>query len=214
MRCVTKNTTDSIHYDVVSNWHVVDMDESIVASGYPMYKTLPQFNVKNGFPSVGEKSCKRAERLATVPCGSGHDCFLKGILVSFDLTATVKMWTQAERYGHFHIVSSMSTMHMLTSMEAAFIEYTDTKAIQALSSRLNVFALQNTEDNLLRTLYSYPSGLLLTARVTTNYLQLKTVYKQRRTHKLPEWQEFCDWIEELPYSYLITGKDGDIEDET
>lgn len=214
MRCVTKNTTDSIHYDVVSNWHVVDMDESIVASGYPMYKTLPQFNVKNDFPSVGEKSCKRAERLATVPCGSGHDCFLKGILVSFDLTATVKMWTQAERYGHFHIVSSMSTMHMLTPMEAAFIEYTDTKAIQALSSRINVFALQNTEDNLLRTLYSYPSGLLLTARVTTNYLQLKTVYKQRRTHKLPEWQEFCDWIEKLPYSYLITGKDGDIEDET
>lgn len=214
MRCVTKNTTDSIHYDVVSNWHVVDMDESIVASGYPMYKTLPQFNVKNDFPSVGEKSCKRAEHLATVPCGSGHDCFLKGILVSFDLTATVKMWMQAERYGHFHIVSSMSTMHMLTSMEAAFIEYTDTKAIQALSSRRHVFDLQNTEDNLLRTLYSYPSGLLLTARVTTNYLQLKTVYKQRRTHKLPEWQEFCDWIEKLPYSYLITGKDGDTEDET
>ena len=214
MKCVTKSTTDSIHYDVVSNWHVMDMDESIVASGYPMYKSLPQFNVKNDFPSIDIKSCKRAERLATVPCGSGHDCFLKGILVSFDLTATVKMWTQAERYGHFPIVSSMSTMHMLPSMDAAFIEYTDPMAIQALSSRLHVFNLHATEDNLLRVLYSYPSGLLLTARVSTNYLQLKTIYKQRRTHKLPEWHEFCDWVEKLPYSYLITGKEGDIEDET
>lgn len=209
MKCVTKSTTESKHYDVVSNWHVMDMDESIVASGYPMYKSLPQFNVKNDFPHADTKSCKRAEHLATVPCGSGHDCFLKGVLVSFDLTATVKMWTQAERYSYLDIVSSMSTMHMLTSMDAAFIEYTDPVAIQTLSSRLHAYEGNNSEDNLLRALYSYPSGLLLTARVTTNYLQLKTIYKQRRTHKLPEWQEFCDWIEQLPYSYLITGKDGD-----
>jgi len=48
--------------------------------------------------------------------------------------------------------------------------------------------------------------LELTARMTTNYRQLKTIYAQRRNHLLPDWQMFCDWIETLPYSELITGK--------
>ena len=51
----------------------------------------------------------------------------------------------------------------------------------------------------LRLLYSNPSGFNLTARLTTNYRSLKTVYSQRRTHKLPEWREFCKWVEGLPY---------------
>lgn len=33
------------------------------------------------------------------------------------------------------------------------------------------------------------------------------MYKSRRNHKLDEWHTFCDWIEGLPYSELITGKD-------
>lgn len=44
----------------------------------------------------------------------------------------------------------------------------------------------------------YPSGLLLTARITTNYLQLKSIYAQRKTHRLPEWKQFCMWVEGLP----------------
>ena len=63
-----------------------------------------------------------------------------------------------------------------------------------------------TAENYLKLLYNIPSGFELTARMTTNYLQLKTIYVQRRHHKLPCWQMFCDWIEELPYSEWITGK--------
>lgn len=61
----------------------------------------------------------------------------------------------------------------------------------------------------LRVLYSVPSGLRLTAGMTTNYLQLKTIYNQRKDHRLPEWREFCYWIESLPLSELITGKETD-----
>jgi hypothetical protein len=50
-----------------------------------------------------------------------------------------------------------------------------------------------------------PMGLELWGRMTTNYLQLKTIYKQRRNHKSKEWQYFCDWIEHLPFSKMITG---------
>ena len=40
---------------------------------------------------------------------------------------------------------------------------------------------------------------------STNYLQLKTIYKQRKHHKREEWQDFCNMIEQLPESFLITG---------
>ena len=50
----------------------------------------------------------------------------------------------------------------------------------------------------LEILYNIPSGFELTAGMTTNYRQLKTIYHQRKTHRLPEWREFCAWIETLP----------------
>jgi hypothetical protein len=56
-----------------------------------------------------------------------------------------------------------------------------------------------TAENYLKLLYSTPSGIKLTARVSTNYLQLMTMYKQRHNHRLPEWREFCEeLVEQLP----------------
>ena len=60
--------------------------------------------------------------------------------------------------------------------------------------------------NELKEIYSNPAGFMLTARLTTNYRCLKGIYSQRREHRLPEWREFCKWIEELPYAKeLIIG---------
>ena len=56
----------------------------------------------------------------------------------------------------------------------------------------------------LELLYSNPAGFKITAKMTTNYRQLKTIYAQRRHHRLPEWQAFCDWVLTLPHSELIT----------
>jgi hypothetical protein len=64
----------------------------------------------------------------------------------------------------------------------------------------NKFPLQEiAKTKYLEILYSNPCGMYLTARMTTNYQQLKTIYQQRRHHRLPEWQEFCDWCETLPH---------------
>lgn len=54
------------------------------------------------------------------------------------------------------------------------------------------------EELYLEILYNIPSGFELTAGMTTNYRQLKTIYHQRKNHRLPEWREFCAWIETLP----------------
>ena len=61
------------------------------------------------------------------------------------------------------------------------------------------------EDELLKEAYldilmNVPAGLKLTARISTNYRQLKTIYYQRKNHRLPEWRKFCNWMEtELPH---------------
>lgn len=60
------------------------------------------------------------------------------------------------------------------------------------------FKNQYREKLRLQILHSNPCGMRLTARMTTNYRQLKTIYEQRKNHALPEWREFCKWIETLP----------------
>lgn len=51
-----------------------------------------------------------------------------------------------------------------------------------------------------------PSSYNQKRTVMLNYEVLANMYKSRRNHKLDEWHTFCDWIEELPYSELITGE--------
>ena len=50
-----------------------------------------------------------------------------------------------------------------------------------------------------------PSSYNQRRTVMLNYEVLANIYKSRRNHKLDEWHTFCDWIEGLPYSELITG---------
>jgi hypothetical protein len=135
---------------------------------------------------------------------------LCGIVVQFDLTFTVKAWTEAQRYHFFDIVSSQSTMHRITkfNLDEAYIEYVDPRIIEIMKEKVAEYNQltdeQEKKKKYLEILYSNPCGMRLTARITTNYRQLKTMYAQRRNHRLPEWQEFCDWVEKLPYSNLIT----------
>lgn len=52
-----------------------------------------------------------------------------------------------------------------------------------------------------------PSSYNQKRTVMLNYEVLANIYKSRRNHKLDEWHTLCDWIERLPYSELITGKE-------
>ena len=52
-----------------------------------------------------------------------------------------------------------------------------------------------------------PSSYNQKRTVILNYEVLANIYKSRRNHKLDEWHTFCDWIENLPYAELITGKE-------
>lgn len=176
----------------IENDFVYGLFASVKASKFPM--------------SVDTSECtdditEKVKSLGNAKIGSGHDNYLNGIIVQFDLTFSNKAWVEAERYHFLDFVSSQSTMHKITKLNPykQCNGYVDVRVIEILEEKIQEYNAAPTADNYLRVLYNIPSGYELTARMTTNYRQLKTIYYQRRNHRLPEWRKFCKWIESLPY---------------
>lgn len=184
----------------IKHVHVYGINETLSYARFPM---LPLDKPELAFQEEeGNKTLARAKRLGNTHIGSGHDNFLKGITVVFDVDFTNKVWVQAERYHWFEIISSMSTVHALTKTsidESMFSEWTDKVIIDRLIEIQQTYIKNPTKDNLLRLLYSCPAGITVRAGITTNYRQLKTIYEQRHNHVLPEWREFCQFLLTLPH---------------
>ena len=188
----------SVMRNVVNNVKVYGLDNSFRVSKFPKQVDASKCDCE---------MTPRIKSLASAPPGSGHDNFLKGIIVQFDLSFTVKAWIEAERYHWFDIVSSQSTMHRIDKMDfnSCFCAYVTDNSKQEMERLKKEYNTNPNPENYLRLLYNCPAGLILTAGITTSYLQLKTIYRQRCHHKLPDWQKFCGVIKSLPMSYLITG---------
>lgn len=189
--------------EVVNNVKIYDLNESLIAAGLPMRTD----SIEYGEPE--EKDIRRGINLvkATLDGNTAHGQFLTGIRVNFDLTFTNKAWVEAERYRFLEFVSSQSTMHRITKfdLDNQYIEYVDYRIISIMKEKINEYnnaelSPEEKKIKYLEILYSNPSGFKLTARMTTNYRCLRNIYKQRKDHRLPEWQAFCRWIETLPYA--------------
>ena len=177
------------------------------------YDYVREFFPENAVLTLDEvkKVINRSKKLGKAQLGSGHDNYLNGIVAQFDLTFTIKAWTEAERYHFFDFVSSQSTMHRLQKMEIAksCIKYVDSRVINIVEELVKEYNENPTLENRLKMLYSCPTGLKLTARMTTNYRQLKTIYHQRKNHTLPEWRRFCQQlVDDFPmFKELCLGDD-------
>ena len=185
-------------YGAITNTKVYGLDESIKRAKYPMAVNVDDLNADITRGIID---------LATSQKGEGHDNWLNGVVVQFDLEYTVKAWTEAERYHFLDFVSSQSTMHRIAKfdLDKQYSEYTDKRTIEVVKELVAKYNETKDPEDYLRILYSNPCGFKLIAGMTTNYRQLKTIYAQRKNHRLPEWREFCKWIETLPKSGLITG---------
>ena len=117
-----------------------------------------------------------------------------------DITFTNKAWIEFQRYHFADIITGQSCMHRISkfNLNDVFNEYVDPHIIIHLKAIQKEYIDNPTPENYLKLLYSTPSGILMTGRVTTNYLQLMNIYQQRKTHRLPEWREFCQELLELP----------------
>lgn len=182
--------------DMITNVNVYGFENAIKCSKYPMSVDISTLNTD---------ITNTVKKLGNAQKGSGHDNFLKGIIVQFDLTMTPKMSVELERYHFIDFISSQSTMHRITKfdLDKAYIEYVDKRIIDIMKDKVTQYNNETDKEKkeklYLEILYSNPCGFKLTAGMTTNYQQLKTIYYQRKNHKLPEWRTFCKWIETLPY---------------
>ena len=199
--------------DVVSNVDVMFIDKSIKRAKYAKSVDVDKCNSDL---TAGINALARAET------GQGHDNFLSGIVVDFDLTFSIKAWTEAERYHFFQIITSQSTMHKMAHFDLrdprVYVPYTDQRIIDIMIEKVDEYnkladtTPVNDKEGIAvlarkykELLYSNPTGFRLTAGISTNYLQLKTIYQQRKTHRLTdEWGVFCDWIETLPRFVELT----------
>ena len=184
----------------ISNIEIYGLEKAIRASKYPMLT-----DISKATPDI----TATVKKLASAERGSGHDNFLKGIVAKFDLTFTNKAWVEAERYHFFELDSSQSTMHCISKMDIkpncyGYVLDTIIKEVESLKEK---YLKSKDKEDYLTLLYNVPSGFMLTAGITTNYQQLKTMYYQRRNHRLPEWRLFCRQLEdEFPmFKELIIG---------
>lgn len=178
----------------IFNTRVYGLSESIVASGYPMKVNINSLN------SLTDKSgIKRAHSLGSTKIGEGHDNFLQGIIVQADFQMPSYWWPQAQRYHWFDFVSSQSKMHRLARFDID-TQCTDNTWIESKEIAKRAVLMFNTGLIDMDTLLSnIPMGLELTARMTLNYRQLKTMYTQRKNHRLKAWTDvFIPWVESLP----------------
>ena len=148
------------------------------------------------------KHIKRGITLGNAKSGSGHDCFEKGCLVSVNIQAPQHFWLQFERYGFQDTVSSMSSMHRIAKMNIKEIanKYVDDRVINVLNELIEEYNENPTAENFHKVANNIPEGIELTRRITTNYLQLKTMYAQRKHHKMKDWSvDFVGMCESLPW---------------
>ena len=189
----------------ITNTQIYGLDRAIKASGNPMRVAIDA-------SEVTDKDFVRATKLGATKSGEGHDNYLKGILVQMDVTAPLFWWKQAQRYHWFDFVSSQSTMHCLLKFDitSQCVSETNSGILSIINEMVSEYHSLNDDDNRKKSLWreivaSLPSGFCLGATMTTNYQQLKTMYLQRRYHKLIEWRIFAEWCESLPHFQELTG---------
>ena len=192
----------------ITNTEVHGLERALRASGNAM--TTGEINTLED-SQLYSKALARGMALGTNPAGSAHDHYLCGIIVQFDILYPQYWAPEAGRYHWFEIVTSQSTMHRLSASlmgsENHFNKYVDPRMV-ALVYRLAVaYNEDKTYENFMRLRSNLPAGYEMWETITTNYLQLKTMYSQRRNHKLKEdWGAFCDWCESLPLFKELTQK--------
>lgn len=163
---------------------------------------------------VGEKDKELSEKLQQA--GPEHCKHLRQIMVWADITAPRYWWTEFDTYRIGVEKVSCSTMHRLMArpimMDDFDIDNKDSPGSQIIVHYLNdlMDEYRDTENpDKKKTIWRHiiqnlPQSYLQKRTVMMSYAALRNIYRQRKGHKLKEWQQFREWIESLPESWMIT----------
>ena len=174
---------------------------------------------------IGYRDVQLMQRLSDA--GTEHRKYMRMMPVYVRITAPLYWWKEFDTHKIGTVANSCSTMHKIAEKEFTLedfsiehlnddrsAELSNVEWLEHLIHHLNKDRLRfiETKDKQYwwQMIQLLPSSYNQTRNVMLNYEVLANIYKQRKNHKLDEWREFCKWIEELPYSELITGKEGQV----
>ena len=169
--------------------------------------------------SLGNADLDLASRLRNA--GTDHRKFMRMIVVYLDITAPLYYWKEFDTYKVGTVANSCSTMHKIAAKEFTLEDFSCEhlqnswlahlkETIRLLNEARDAYNWCNTDAKKewwWQMIQLLPSSYNQKRTVMLNYEVLANIYKSRRNHKLDEWHTFCDWVEKLPYSELITGKE-------
>ena len=164
--------------------------------------------------------------------GTDHRKFMRMIVVHTDITAPLYFWKQFDCYKIGTVSNSCSTMHKIAGKEFSLDDFSHEhltrRSLEILEDIIEIlnkyrdlylnggedyFADADDEDYepkdkkmWWQMIQLLPSSYNQKRTVMLNYEVLANMYESRKNHKLDEWRDFCKWVEDLPYSELITGE--------
>ena len=181
-------------------------------------------NTVKTFDVLGTNDLDLMKRLRNA--GTDHRKFMRMITVYVDITAPLYWWKEFDTYKVGTVANSCSTMHKIHEKEFTLEDFStehlypevreafENTIIKYLNEARKMYNfLSDTtskKDAWWQMIQVLPSSYNQKRTVMLNYEVLANIYKSRRNHKLDEWHTFCDWIEELPYSELIIGKENEV----
>ena len=170
--------------------------------------------------NIGKNDWDLMNRLRNA--GTDHRKFMRMITVYVDITAPLYWFKEFDTYKVGTVANSCSTMHKIADKKFRFSDFScehignvpnkDVSYYRALD--YTIMVLNDARQKYLEThdkaywwqmIQLLPSSYNQKRTVMLNYEVLANIYKSRNNHKLDEWRDFCNWIEELPHSELITG---------
>jgi hypothetical protein len=215
----------------IENVDVNGFDAAIRGMRNPLNSWDKSDSQTDGFGCVCVGNVDHSLMMQLVRAGSDHSKFMRMITVTADITAPLYWWKEFDTYKVGTVRNSCSTMHTihkrdfeindfsqewLEDMDSIDISYSDNIKYMVNADYLfqrTIDAINCLRENYISTKdkkYWYqmiqllPSSYNQRATVQMNYAVLRNMYHARKNHKLDEWHTFCDWVQTLPESELIT----------
>lgn len=163
---------------------------------------------------IGDNDLDLMKRLITA--GSDHRKFMRMIMVWVDITAPFYWWKEADTYKVGTVANSCSTMHKIHSRDITMDDFSIdhleehnrnmlTQIIRNLNLARKAFTESKDKKHWWQMIQLLPTSYNQKRTIMLSYEVLRNMYHARKNHKLDEWHTFCEWVEDLPYSELITG---------
>lgn len=175
----------------------------------------------NAYYRIGVNDLQLMAKLRNA--GTDHRKYMRMITVYLDITAPLYWWKEFDTYKVGTVANSCSTMHKIHEKEFTLDDFSHEhiyddvttepsslkvlhSIIDALNQYRHLYLVSKCKGDWWQIIQLLPSSYNQKRTVMLNYEVLANMYKSRKSHKLDEWREFCQWIEQLPYSELITGE--------